>query len=88
MLVAAVSYLGIAQILDKATIGVHAFTTIDINGLSRTYAAPEVISRFHKSARFAPPTAEQIKARDVYAFGITIFEMLKRNDAYRPNRKR
>jgi serine/threonine protein kinase len=81
----ALTDFGFARILDHGSMKVQAFIPADLNGLSLSYAAPEVILRVKQ--RIADTDVAVWKAGDVYSMAIIILRSLKRIDAWAlPNR--
>eukprot|EP00158_Paraphelidium_tribonemae_P001162 Partr_v1_DN24050_c0_g1_i1_m34522 putative protein kinase kinase kinase len=65
---------GIANIISGESLLVSEFAPVNLNGLSKAYAAPEL---FGKSKRPA------IKySRDLYSFGIIMYELISIKRAY------
>jgi serine/threonine protein kinase len=65
---------GISKLLSNQLLQVSAFQPSTIQGVSKKYAAPELYSR--KRSFMIIPEVE--KARDTYAYALTIYEMLTR----------
>lgn len=66
---------GISRVLSD-DLQVKAFEKSELNGASISYAAPEVLARFHSPNEATP--ANIILAGDVYALAVSLREMLLR----------
>ena len=80
----------ISTIISDERMGVKAFKRSHLVGLSVAYAAPEILKAFFdyrkalktdKNAEMKPVQAPA-HSRDSYAFGITAYEVLTREDPY------
>lgn len=74
---------GVATVIDESLFRVKAMPKSDINGASAAYAAPEVFIRLQAlmskgNIRTETDMSDLLKAVDVYALGIILFEMLSR----------
>ena len=79
-LVPIVTDLGLARILNKESLHVSAFQVSEIRGGSISFAAPEVLYRFHNKVEIFD---ENIwKGGDVYALAITIMSLLTRYNVW------
>jgi serine/threonine protein kinase len=74
---------GLASILDESKLLVHAYKAHNRRGFSAGYAAPEVIQRFKSGKVFMKQTAAVIKAGDLFALGIMVYEMLEEKFAWK-----
>jgi serine/threonine protein kinase len=79
-IIAVLTDLGIARILDESFIGVEAFEVANANGLSTSYASPESFTRFKTKFHEASPVV--YKLGDVYSLSIILLEMMVRGDAW------
>ena len=71
-----ISDFGLARVLDPASLKVKAFQVAELKGASISFAAPEVLRRFHTKEQ---ETRDAVwKAGDVYALAVTLLEMLQR----------
>jgi serine/threonine protein kinase len=75
------SDFGIARILNPREIQVEAFEVANVDGVSISFAAPEAIARFR--SRVAEIDTDIYKGGDVYSLSIIVYEMLKRDFAWR-----
>eukprot|EP00158_Paraphelidium_tribonemae_P006307 Partr_v1_DN27770_c0_g2_i1_m67272 putative protein kinase kinase kinase len=66
MVHAVISDFGITKVLDKTVVQVGAFVTVNINGMSLRYAAPELFMNQYRSPQV-------ICTADVYAYGILMY---------------
>jgi serine/threonine protein kinase len=75
-LVAILTDFGIARIMSDEIVAAKDFNVVNLRGLSWQQAAPEVIRRFRGAVSYN--AARMLKAGDVYAFAIIIYELLNR----------
>ena len=68
---------GISRILNAQNLPVKYFRTININGVSARYAAPEALMAFRRS-RLQITEPQELKSVDVYAFSVLIWATLTR----------
>ena len=67
---------GISRVIDANSLKVAAFNISELNGASISYAAPEVL--YGLSHRVAERDPRNWIARDIFALGISIEEMIQR----------
>jgi serine/threonine-protein kinase len=65
---------GISRITSDEILAAKSFHVVNLRGLSWQYAAPEVIQRFRGTNAYN--SASILKAGDLYAFAIIIYELL------------
>ena len=83
-LVPIVTDFGITRVIAGAdAVVVAGFELSDLNGASCAYAAPEVFHRFRSKKLASNIDGEIMKAGDIYALAITIFEMLTRQEVWK-----
>ena len=75
-----ISDFGLTRVISKDSLKVSAFMTNDLRGASWSYAGPEVMMRFRN--RSQELDSEVWKAGDVYAMGMTLYEMVTRARAW------
>ena len=80
-LVGVLADFGIARIVDKSTLKVHAFEISEIAGVSMAYAAPEAFFYFRQKK--VCEDADVIKGGDVYALSILMLEVLQRRRGWK-----
>lgn len=80
-LLAVISDLGIARIVSDKSLKVAAFEASSLRGLTLSYAAPEVISRYRNQTQ-VENSAPILKAGDVYALAIIALEILLRRSVW------
>ena len=79
-----VTDFGITRVIAGAdAVVVAGFELSDLNGASCAYAAPEVFHRFRSKKLASNIDGEIMKAGDIYALAITIFEMLTRQEVWK-----
>jgi serine/threonine protein kinase, bacterial len=71
---------GIATIVSNPVFGIMTFGMSKARGASAAYAAPEVFARL-KTGK-GPEEPDLKKAADVYAYGISIFELISRQQPW------
>lgn len=82
---AVISDLGISKILSDSPVQiVKSFTIAKAQGASAAFASPEMFQRL--SAQDQSATPKESKACDVYAFSITVWEMLCKQSAWSKKR--
>jgi serine/threonine protein kinase len=65
---------GISKILTTEYLASKAFQISNVRGLTKAYAAPEVIKRYRR--KDLSTNAELEKMADIYSFGVVIFYVL------------
>lgn len=73
-IIAVLTDFGIARITSDEILAAKDFNIVNLRGLSRHYAAPEVFHRFRGAV--TNYTASVINSGDIYAFSIIICELL------------
>ena len=71
-----ISDFGLTRVLDKSQLAVKAYQVSELKGVSIAFAAPEVLFAFRNKVNNEP---EVMKAGDVFAVAIVVFEMMKRH---------
>jgi serine/threonine-protein kinase len=79
-LVAILTDFGIARITSEEILEAKNFNLVYLRGLSWRYAAPEVIHRFKGITIYNTPLI--LKAGDIYAFAVIIYELLNGMDPW------
>ena len=65
---------GISRILNTQSIAVAGFHSVDLNGASIRYAAPEVLFAFRSSSFDTRP--QIVTSADMYAFAVSALELI------------
>jgi serine/threonine protein kinase len=66
---------GIAKIIDPTIMLVKKFITVNVEGASTVYAAPEVLYRFRNHIQ-EEVRAKEAKSGDIYSLSMIIYGML------------
>jgi serine/threonine protein kinase len=80
-IIAVLADFGVCRILNANELAVQAFKSVNVNAASIAYASPEALLRLFTHKRETRP--QVWKAGDVYSFGVIVFELLSRRNAWR-----
>ena len=72
------SDFGITRIVDENILKVKHFHTVEVNGASRPYAAPETLTQLRKKG---PSSMDYLKA-DIYSLATIFYQMLTRRSPW------
>ena len=81
-LVPIISDFGVSQILNRQGAQVAGFQFSPVKGASVAFAGPEVLFQLHNRRFSQFYTSQQLKAGDIYASAIVMYEMLTRLSAW------